>query len=89
MQHIAAIGGHKTMVAGAKEQWRNELAEMLAAAEKDGRDLTDTEWKRFCELIPPAERARLAERITSKISPGRAAHPCGASQLGLLGPARG
>lgn len=71
------------------EQWRDELAELLARAETEGRELTNAEWLRFCELIPLSDRVAMVKRITSKISPGQAAAPCGASLLGLLGPARG
>lgn len=91
MQHIAVTEGLIDMAGTVEsdERWRVELAELLARAEAEGRNLTDGEWLKFCELLPPSDRAAMARCITSKISLGQAVAPCGASLLGLLGPMRG
>lgn len=72
-----------------KEQWRDELAELLARAEAEGRDLTTEEWHRFCELLPHSERNAMAQYIISTLSLGRAAALHGASSPGLQEPAKG
>lgn len=72
-----------------RETWRKELAEMLARAESEGRELTEAEWWRFCELLPQAERTAVAEYITSTLSPGRVAGRRVAWSPGLQELARG
>ncbi len=49
------------------EQWRVELAELLARVEAEGRELTDAEWRKLLVIVPEKEAAELGEHFTATL----------------------
>ena len=68
MQHTDGDGRHKSMAAETgTEQWRVELAELLARVEAEGRELTVEEVREIAAISPPDVAKKFKDALTTRL----------------------